>query len=147
MKKRIKFLTKNIVLSFFIFGSLLFAAPNNIQKIKEQIFLNIVNLLIKNKEVKVYVNSSEFNNIDFSKIKNVKIVKSCKQADICFVDKEPKNIKNKIIFATNYYLFYKDPNILGAFFWQKGRPVIFFKKKMLEKYHINLPPEYSSFIF
>jgi len=133
---------KKLIILFFIIIHL-FADNNSIQNIKKEILTTISQLLVKKPNIKIYINSNEFNNLNLYD-NNIIKVNSCKKADICFVDKFP-NSKN-IVFATNYYLYYENKNTAGAFFWQKGRPVILFRKEFLISHSIKLPAQYSEFI-
>jgi len=54
--------------------------------------------------------------------------------------------KKPIIFVTNYsYLKYSD-DIVGAFYWRKGRSQLLFIEERLKKYDITLPKPYQNFM-
>lgn len=79
---------------------------------------------------------------------NLQIIKDCKKADLLIVstmDKIPKECQQKIIFGTRYSHL-KNSNVVGAFFWQKGRPNILFYEKRLKKKNIKLAPSFEKYI-
>ncbi len=78
----------------------------------------------------------------------IKITNSCKDADLVILStlKEiPENCSNKFLFGTRYSHL-KNPNVIGAFFWQKGRPNILFYKNRLEKNLIKLDNSFDKYI-
>ncbi|ADN08974.1 hypothetical protein [Sulfurimonas autotrophica] len=79
---------------------------------------------------------------------NIKLVSNCKDADIVIVTtlKDiPKVCYGKNMFGTKYSHL-KNPNVLGAFFWQKGRPNILFYKYRLDQNHIKLDKSFNKYI-
>jgi hypothetical protein len=58
------------------------------------------------------------------------------------VDKEEK----PILFVTDYRLLKFSFDIVGAFYWKKGRSQLLFIKNRLDAYSITLPNEYKNFI-
>lgn len=78
----------------------------------------------------------------------LKIVTECKDADIIILSttKEiPKECSKKILFGSRYSHL-KNPNVIGSFFWQKGRPNILFYKKRLQKYNLELDSSFDRYI-
>ena len=71
----------------------------------------------------------------------------CKEADIVIVTKNTIDARclKKIILGTRYRHL-KKPYVLGAFFWQKGRPNIVFKRRNLIKKRVNLPKSLQEFV-
>jgi len=79
---------------------------------------------------------------------DLNIVKTCDAADLVIISTVnylPKECSKKILFGTRYSHL-KNPNVIGAFFWQKGRPNILFYEKRLEKYSIKLEPSFNKYI-
>jgi hypothetical protein len=73
----------------------------------------------------------------------------CADADFVITDTLkmlPQSCDGKIIFTNKYRLFMQEERILGAFFWQKGRPNIIFDKKRLERDNITLSPSFNKYI-
>lgn len=61
--------------------------------------------------------------------------------------KANKAIRKKlIIFVTNYQLLSVSEDVVGAFYWRKGRPQLLFIKNRLDKHNVVLPEEYKSFM-
>lgn len=84
---------------------------------------------------------------------SMRLVRNCLLADVVFV-KTPEiffqdcdNTKEKLIFVLSYrdYMRYKD-KLIGAFFWQKGRPNIILNEKILKARHISLPKRYEKYV-
>ena len=69
-------------------------------------------------------------------------VPTCKEADIVVMTKStlPKSCQDKVVVGTRYRHLRK-PYVFGAFFWQKGRPNILFKRTKLEEKGIILKSE------
>ena len=76
------------------------------------------------------------------------LVKHCKDADIVILStlkNMPEACKGKILFGTRY-AHLRNPQVIGAFFWQKGRPNILFYRDRLEKNHIKLDASFEKYI-
>ena len=58
------------------------------------------------------------------------------------VDKNEK----PILFVTDYRLLKNSFDIVGAFYWRKGRSQLLFIKNRLNAYNITLPEEYEDFL-
>ncbi len=76
------------------------------------------------------------------------IVTDCSKADMVILS-HTKDIslkcKKKILFGTRYSHL-KNTNVIGAFFWQKGRPNILFYQKRLDKHNIKLSSSFDKYI-
>jgi hypothetical protein len=80
-------------------------------------------------------------------IKKVIFVKEKNKADILMIQNITKIKTNKIKFALSYRVFNKYlHDIIGGFYWQKGRANLIFIKSNLDKYHIKLPHNMQTFI-
>ena len=91
--------------------------------------------------IKVYSPKIRIDNIN-----HIKEVKCCKNADI--VLGFDKNC-SKPQFVLNYYIYKnykKNENIIGAFYWRKGRPQIRLRKKILLKYHLRITNDMKDFL-
>lgn len=78
----------------------------------------------------------------------LKIVTKCEEADLVILSTTteiPKPCLSKILFGTRYSHL-KNTNVVGAFFWQKGRPNILFYQQRLDKHHIKLNPSFDKYI-
>jgi len=80
---------------------------------------------------------------------NIKITKDCKSADIVVINTlkslSPECSK-KVIFTTKYRLYSENENIIGAFFWQKGRPTVIFNRELLKQHNIVLSKSFQKYI-
>lgn len=116
------------------------------EKIVSSIFNNIVSSLSEKNNASVYIHSS-LESLE-KHPGNLKIVQDCSEADIVILS-EVKNIpyecNNKILFGTRYYHL-KNPNVIGAFFWQKGRPNILFYKRRLDEHNIKLVSSFDKYV-
>ena len=123
-----------------------------------KVYHGIFSALHFNKQVIVYTNDKEYRNI-FKSSKKIILTNRLEESDIILVTEEEtlKNIIEKMstndgtrhmpmIFATKYQLLKFSENVLGAFYWRKGRSQLLFIKKRLDLYNIKLPKEYENFM-
>lgn len=54
--------------------------------------------------------------------------------------------KKGVIFTTDIDLFYNDERVIGAFYWQKGRPNLIFLRERLEAYELPISSELQDYI-
>jgi len=141
---------KTYILLFF-FSITLYAS--NIRLIQANIISTITHALVYNKSYPaVYIDDPMFQSINLTP-HNIKMVKHCMDADIIFTNKinalqkSCTLFKDKLIFVLSYrnYVQYED-QVIGAFFWQKGRPNIIFNRKKLIELGINLPKQFEKYI-
>ena len=120
---------------------------SDIGRLQAQILSTIAHALVDKNSLNVCLDDKD---LESSKkyAKSLKFV-SCSKADIVFTSKA-KDVDTKcktgLVFATSYYLYRHSPMVVGAFFWQKGRPSIIFRKKQLKKLGIKLPGEFSKYV-
>ncbi len=132
---------------FLIVISITSLFSSNILKLQAEILSSIAHTLIHKKYIKVCVNDKKLAGVS-KYCKTLKFV-SCSKADIVFTSKDDnisKKCKTNLIFSTSYYSYEHSPMVVGAFFWQKGRPNIIFRKKKLEHLSIKLPKEFQKYI-
>jgi len=110
----------------------------------------IFNLIVK--EITKKENSSVYLHKGIESIEkypgNLKIVTECKDADIIILSTTrdiPKECNKKLLFGSRYSHL-KNPNVIGAFFWQKGRPNILFYQKRLNTHNIKLDSSFNRYI-
>lgn len=61
--------------------------------------------------------------------------------------KIPENVsKTGIVFTTEYGMLENNKRIVGAFFWQKGRPNLLFIRNRLHKANLTLGHEFDKYI-
>ncbi len=76
------------------------------------------------------------------------IVRNCVQADMVILSTTkdiPSSCRGKLFFGTRYSHL-KNSNVIGAFFWHKGRPNILFYQSRLDKNGIKLDSTFSKYI-
>lgn len=101
------------------------------------------------KKEKVSVFTNDIRNLYIIKIsKHLNREKDCQKADLVLTKEQklPLCNNNTLIFATDYLAFKKLPEAIGAFFYQKGRPNIVFRKEILAKHNIVLSKEFEKYI-
>jgi len=74
--------------------------------------------------------------------------KTASEAEFYLVGKTvPMHIdEERVIFTTDIDLFYEDERVIGAFYWQKGRPNLIFLRKRLEAYKLPVSSELRDYI-
>jgi hypothetical protein len=108
--------------------------------------------------IAVYTNDKEYRDV-FSDSKRIFLSNKFEEADIVLMTEESALInilyrvqgntndsKKPIIFVTNYHFLKMSDDIVGAFYWRKGRSQLLFINKRLKQYDITLPKEYQSFM-
>ena len=127
---------KKIFLFLFI-SILLFS--QEIKGLKE--LLNyIFPLIIHKKIITIYTLPKYYKYFQSSKFI---ITMNCKKSDIIFGD---INCNNKPIFALNYDFYLKNQNVIGAFYYRKGRPQLKFKKDRFLKFFKSIPKEFKDYV-
>ncbi len=120
-----------------------------LRDIKIKLISTIAHVLIKDKVVKIDLEDKSFLNVKNSSTDHIVFVNSCENADL-IITNNIKNIKkdcrNKLIFVTNYSAYRKAPYSIGAFFWQKGRPVLILNKKVIRQKHIRLSKQFEKYV-
>ena len=106
----------------------------------------------------MYTKDKEYRNV-FSHSKRIFLSDKLEEADIVLITEEGAldNIlytinvnmdggKKPIIFVTNYHFLKISDDIVGAFYWRKGRSQLLFIKNRLKQHDITLPKEYQNFM-
>lgn len=76
-------------------------------------------------------------------------VSSCEEADIVIlhsIDNLSSSCVDKLVFTDYYKTYLDNEGIVGAFFWQKGRPNIVFREEVLKDKNITLSPSFRKYI-
>ena len=123
-----------------------------------KMYHSIFTALSPKASINVYTNDKEYRDV-FSHSKRIFLSDKFEEADIVLVTEEStlSNIlyrtqvntndsKKPIIFVTNYHFLKMSDDIVGAFYWRKGRSQLLFIKKRLRQHDITLPQEYQSFM-
>jgi hypothetical protein len=108
--------------------------------------------------IHVYTTDKEYRDV-FLHSKQIVLADTLEASDIALVTEE-RTLKNilyvkstnreldtkPVIFVTNYHLLKISNEIVGAFYWRKGRSQLLFIKNRLKSYNITLPKAYQSFM-
>ncbi|UPT78104.1 hypothetical protein MN086_02915 [Sulfurovum sp. XGS-02] len=118
----------------------------------------IFSALSSKASITVYTNDKEYRDV-FIHSKKIVLSNTPEEADIALVTEERtlkdilyaksrnKDLDNKpIIFVTNYHFLKISEEIVGAFYWRKGRSQLLFIKNRLKQYNMILPKEYQNFM-
>ena len=105
----------------------------------------------------VYTTDKEYIEV-FSHSKRIFLTNKPEKADIALITdktslksivyrlKEKRNgSKKPILFVTDYHFLKMSNDIVGAFYWRKGRSQLLFIKKRLKEYNIRLPEAYQNY--
>jgi len=128
-------------ITFLVLFSTLFANDDYELKLYEKIFSSIY----PSQKLKIYSDDTVSELLKKSDM--FIIVSTCDDANI-LIGKNfsfDKKCTNKPQFATSYNSFINNENVIGAFYWRKGRPQIKFKKDILNKFNITLPKSLEKF--
>jgi len=82
-------------------------------------------------------------NLDISRVQN------CEEADIIIlhtIDNLSSKCVDKLVFTDYYKTYVNNEGIVGAFFWQKGRPNIVFRQAVLRDKEITLSASFNKYI-
>lgn len=108
--------------------------------------------------INVYTKDNEFRKV-FRHSKRIFLSNKPEEADIVLITDErtleyilhSSNVnadgnRKPIIFVTNYHFLKISQDIVGAFYWRKGRSQLLFIGKRLKEHNITLPQEYQNFM-
>ena len=145
---------KILILLILVYGQLFALEKESTLKIYNQIFSSLVSKPV----ISVYTADKEYKDV-FSQSDKIRLVDEASVADIVLITNRPtlfKIIKERqwmqqtddkpILFVTDYRLLKYSLDIVGAFYWRKGRSQLLFIKDRLNQYHISLPQEYQAFM-
>ncbi len=146
---------KKIILIVLLFYGQLFALEReSTLKFYQHLFSSISGV----HPIMVYVEDPEYKDV-FGYAKNMLLTNTVKSADVILVTDArmlERVLKQKasgshtdkkmILFATNYRLLKASKEVVGAFYWKKGRTQLLFVKDRLKAHGIVLSDEYKRFI-
>ena len=145
---------KIFILLIILYGQLYALERESTLKMYHGIF----SALSSKVSINVYTNDKEYRDV-FLHSNNIVLSTTVQESDIALVTDERtlKNIlyvknthrnfdKKPIIFVTNYHFLKISEEVVGAFYWRKGRSQLLFIKNRLKQYNITLPKEYKSFM-
>ncbi len=144
---------KIFILLILLYGHLYALERESTLKMYHQIFSALVSKPIIN----VYTDDKEYREV-FVYSEKIVLSKKPEESDIVLITNEStldsalrgnrvsnRTNKKPILFVTNYRFLEKSADIIGAFYWRKGRSQLLFIKNRLDKYGIVLPSEYKDF--
>lgn len=145
---------KILILLIILYGQLHALESESTLKIYHGIFT----ALSSKTPINVYTNDKEYRDV-FIHSKKIVLSNTLKESDIALVTDERtlkdilyvKNTnrnfdKKLIIFVTNYHFLKISEEVVGAFYWRKGRSQLLFIKNRLKQHNITLSKEYQSFM-
>ena len=134
---------KSILFILLFLGNTLFA---NDAQLESAIFNKILTAVTAKEHPKVYIHT---HNDALKKYPgSLVLVNNCKDANaviLSTLNNLSKACRSKILFGTRY-IHLQNPDVIGAFFWQKGRPNILFYRDRLAKKHIKLDASFEKYI-
>ena len=145
---------KIFILLILLYGHLYALERESTLKMYHQIF----SALISKPMINVYTNDKEYKEV-FATSKRMILSNVPEKSDIILItnrsalfkimrEKQWAVDKNEkpILFVTDYRLLKNSFDIVGAFYWRKGRSQLLFIKNRLNAYNITLPEEYEDFL-
>ncbi|MDD3324714.1 MAG: hypothetical protein PHN38_06305 [Sulfurospirillaceae bacterium] len=117
---------------------------------KAKIVSFVAKELVKKEYVSIYVEDIDYADI-FGVSRNLTRTNSCENADIILIkniELIPKTclLNESLVIATSYASYKNTPYVVGAFFWQKGRPNIILKEQKLKELGIVLSEKLNPYI-
>ena len=116
-------------------------------KTASKIYTKIFKAMLDKDRIYVYVENEKYMGI-FNYTDSMEYAANKENSDIILVTtKEELSMDDsKIFFTTEIALMEQHDNILGAFYWDHGRPKIIFIKDRLEKHNIKLHKSFQKYI-
>ncbi|MEA3434487.1 MAG: hypothetical protein U9R13_07860 [Campylobacterota bacterium] len=118
----------------------------------------IFSALVSKPMIHVYTNDREYRKV-FVTSKRMLLSDDSGKSDIILITNKStlfqimkerqwadKKDEKPILFVTDYRLLKFSFDIVGAFYWKKGRSQLLFIKNRLDPYNITLPDEYEDFL-
>ena len=146
---------KKILLLFILLYGQLFALE---RESTLKMYHGIFSVLSSKTTIFVYTNDKKYRDV-FGYSKRIFLTDELEKADIALLTDERSlksilyrlkantNVSKKpILFVTNYHFLKMSDDIVGAFYWRKGRSQLLFIKKRLKEHDITLSKEYQSFM-
>jgi hypothetical protein len=112
-----------------------------------KIFNKIFTAVFSKKTIFVYSSSDAYVGV-VNKAENLTLTQNIMSADIVLLTntQELVNSNNQLAFTTNLSVLREGESVIGAFYWEYGRPKIVFVKKRLDYHHIKLAKSFEKYI-
>ena len=107
--------------------------------------------------ISVYTTDPEYRKV-FAISKRIFLAKKPEESDIVLItnrstlqgimrrNRVNQNAQKPILFVTDYRFLKNSEDVVGAFYWRKGRSQLLFIKKRLDQQGIQLPKAYQNFM-
>lgn len=111
---------------------------------------HVLDALFTKEVVSVYVKDAAYKDV-FAHSSFIKIVNDMRQADMVLITddlvlQDALSLEHgALLFATQYKYLDQSQDIVGAFYWKKGRAQLLFIKDRLLNYGIKLTREYAKY--
>ncbi|MDQ7046546.1 MAG: hypothetical protein Q9M39_02620 [Sulfurovum sp.] len=144
---------KYIILFLFFYSGLYALERESTLKMYHGIF----SALSSKTMTSVYTTDKEYRNV-FRTSKRIFLAKKLEKADIILITnkstlqriirkiKVNQTTQNSILFVTDYHFLKYSEDIVGAFYWRKGRSQLLFVEKRLKQQGIQLSKAYQNFM-
>ncbi len=119
---------------------------------------HVFSALTQKSSIRVYTQDAKYRKV-FALSKRLVLASDPYQADVVLVtdgsilnevltrsNSEEDVDTRPVLFATDYRLLKESKDIVGAFYWRKGRSQLLFVKNRLVFKHIQLPAEYNKYL-
>lgn len=122
-----------------------------------KMYHGIFSALSSKTKITVYTTDKEYEKV-FATSKRLLLSKKPEESDIILttntstlesiLNRNLTNINSKkpILFVTDYRLLKNSEEVVGAFYWRKGRSQLLFIKSRLQEHNITLPAAYQNFM-
>lgn len=116
-------------------------------EIASQIFNKIFTAIFSKKTIYVYSPNHVYHDV-IHQAKNLSLTPEIKKADIVLITNETElvNGHNRLAFTIDVAVLREREEVIGAFYWEYGRPKIVFIQKRLEKAKITLAEPFEKYI-
>ncbi len=119
------------IIFLIIFSISLYANSSYELKLYDKVFTS----LFEKEKINIYT-TKKYESI-FKYHHKFNIVTNCKEADLIFSNID-SNCTKKPIFVKDYKSFKEIKNVIGAFYYRKGRPQLKLNKKNIKKFNLNI---------
>ena len=116
-------------------------------------YQHILTAMTSVQTVSVYTEDPEYKEV-FTQADNIILSKDMKDSDVVLVTNKSmlqkllslQTSSKPLLFATDYHILQASKEVIGAFYWKKGRAQLLFVRNRLRAQGIVLSYEYQKFI-
>ncbi|MBT8349112.1 MAG: hypothetical protein HKP62_06690 [Sulfurovum sp.] len=144
---------KIIILFIYLYSGLYALERESTLKMYHGIF----SALTSKAMISIYTTDEEYIKV-FTASKRIILAQKPEESDIMLItdrstlnnilesDTIDQDTKRPILFVTDYHFLKYSEDVVGAFYWRKGRSQLLFIHKRLEEHNITLPVLYQKFM-